>query len=244
MVSIDAPSGTAIATTRITRIWPISTYEAVRISTTGVFMSRTVDIGRAAGHALARSGFTVRPMIKLQTALLVPALMSIALAVPATIAFADPDSDPSAPASEGTDPGWRATRSTPATITVTATVAPGQCQPVSGGPASTQVTDTAGPPIEPSVVARQAALTSEAKAPSSSESSRFDPYTCAPVPVESTSLTAAPSTSVIPSYTPTLNPYPGQNGSGAAGSSGSGSASTSDPLSAPTTSRTIAPAQP
>ncbi|AMU28919.1 hypothetical protein I3U30_15295 [Mycobacteroides abscessus subsp. massiliense] len=186
----------------------------------------------------------MRPMIKLQTALLVPALMSIALAVPATIAFADPDSDPSAPASDGTDSGWRATRSTPATITVTATVAPGQCQPVSGGPASTQVTDTAGPPIEPSVVARQAALTSEAKAPSSLESSRFDPYTCAPVPVESTSLTAAPSTSVIPSYTPTLNPYPGQNGSGAAGSSGSGSASTSDPLSAPTTSHAIAPAQP
>ncbi|WP_235624677.1 hypothetical protein [Mycobacteroides abscessus] len=59
-------------------------------------------------------------MIKLQTALLVPALMSIALAVPATIAFADPDSDPSAPASDGTDSGWRATRSTPATITVTA----------------------------------------------------------------------------------------------------------------------------
>ncbi|WP_234802899.1 hypothetical protein [Mycobacteroides abscessus] len=184
-------------------------------------------------------------MIKLQTALLVPALMSIALAVPATIAFADPDSDPSAPSSEGADPGWRATRSTPATITVTATVAPGQCQPVSGGPASTQVTDTAGPPIEPSVVARQAALASDANAPSSSpESSRFDPYTCAPVPVESTSLTAAPSTSVIPSYTPTLNPYPGQNGSGAAGSSGPGSVTTSDPLSAPTTSRTIAPAQP
>lgn len=193
---------------------------------------------------MARDGLTVRPMIKLQTALLVPALVSIALAVPATIAFADPDTDPSAPASDGADPGWRATRSTPATITVTATVAPGQCQPVSGGPASTQVTDTAGPPVEPSAIARQAAMTSEAKAPASSEASRFDPYTCAPVPVDSTSLTAAPSTSVIPSYTPTLNPYPGQNGSGAAGSSGSGAVATSDPLSAPTTSRTIAPAQP
>lgn len=205
---------------------------------------RTVAIGRAAAPALARIGLTVRPMIKLQTALLIPALMSIALAVPVSIALADPDAGPSAPTSEGTDPGSRATRSTPATITVTATVAPGQCQPVSGGPAATQVTDTAGPPIEPSVIARQAALTSEAKAPASSDSSRFDPYTCAPVPVDSTSLTAAPSTSVIPSYTPTLNPYPGQNGSGAAGSSGSGSVTTSDPLSAPTTSRTIAPAQP
>ncbi|WP_236746967.1 hypothetical protein [Mycobacteroides abscessus] len=182
-------------------------------------------------------------MIKLQTALLVPALMSVALAVPATIAFADPDTDPSAPSSDGADPGWRATRSTPATITVTATVAPGQCQPVSGGPASTQVTDTAGPPVEPSAIARQAAMTSEAKAPSSPDASRFDPYTCAPVPVESTSLTAAPSTSVIPSYTPTLNPYPGQSGSGPAGGSG-GSVRTSDPLSAPTTSHTIAPAQP
>lgn len=207
-------------------------------------MARTVAICRAAAPAMARDGLTVRPMIKLQTALLVPALVSIALAVPATIAFADPDTDPSAPASDGADPGWRATRSTPATITVTATVAPGQCQPVSGGPASTQVTDTAGPPVEPSAIARQAAMTSEAKAPTSSETSRFDPYTCAPVPVDSTSLTAAPSTSVIPSYTPTLNPYPGQNGSGAAGSSGSGAVATSDPLSAPTTSRTIAPAQP
>ncbi len=184
----------------------------------------------------------MRPMIKPQTALLVPALLSIVLAVPATIAFADPDTDPTAPIVGAAGADQQVTRSTPATITVTATVAPGQCEPIAGGPSSAQVTDTAGPPTEEQPIARQAALTSQVQAPPES-SSRFDPYTCAPVPVSATapSLSGAPSAPAIPSYTPTLNPYPGQSGQGV--SSGSGAVSTSDPLSAPTTSRTIAPGQ-
>lgn len=180
--------------------------------------------------------------------LLAVSLLSIALAVPVAVAGAEPS--PDGGALPGTD-----VRQTPATVTVTAMVAPGQCAPVDGGPAAVEVTDTvAGPAPADSAVGGGGTpgSTDPNLVPVGSfqgqigntegpGTSRFDPYTCAPVPAsltetaedEATALQAPPA-EVVPSYTPTLNPYPGADGIASGGSNES-----SDPLSAPTTSTTI-----
>lgn len=178
--------------------------------------------------------------------LLAASLLSIALAVPVAVAGAQPDAEPAAEQIAET------ARPTPATLTVTATVAPGQCQPVAGGPAPVTVTDTAQEPPAPDVVPVASAEHVDGEPTPNATgagTSRFDPYTCAPVPPltaegESTGTTAAASplqdapAEVIPSYTPTLNPYPGGSG----GISAGGATDSADPLSEPTTTVTIPPA--
>ncbi|MEN4460976.1 hypothetical protein ABFV47_07370 [Mycolicibacterium fortuitum] len=181
--------------------------------------------------------------MKLKTALLVPAVVSIALSAAVTAAVADPGSDYSE--SETSD-----VRVTPATVTVTATVAPGQCAPVAGGPPNVAVTDTAVEP-QPSEV-RDASITATMAAngevgPSGVSTSRFDPYTCAPVPAAVTS-NAAPVTpeqpdAQVPTYTAPLAPYPGSHSSGVAGGADTEATSTQGPLSPPTASSTL-PAAP
>lgn len=187
------------------------------------------------------------PKITTKHSLLAASLLSIALAVPVAVAGAQPAPEPP------TEPGTEAARPTPATLTVTATVAPGQCQPHTGGPAAVPVTDTAQEAPSPEAAGVQPVEHVEgAPTPNATGAgtSRFDPYTCAPVPPQAadadadasgdpsaTALQDAP-TEVIPSYTPTLNPYPG----GGSGISTGGAAESSDPLSAPTTTATIPPA--
>ncbi|GAS96776.1 uncharacterized protein RMCC_3742 [Mycolicibacterium canariasense] len=214
-----------------------------------MFTFATVDTRRAARGDAARRSSSLRamktPKITTKHTLLAASLLSIALAVPVAVAGAQPTPEPAA--EQGTD----AARPTPATLTVTATVAPGQCQPHSGGPAAVPVTDTAREAPAPGAAPAQPVEHVEGSpAPNATGAgtSRFDPYTCAPVPPQAADADAsdAPSasalqgapTAVIPSYTPTLNPYPGSSG----GISTGGAAESSDPLSAPTTTATIPPA--
>jgi hypothetical protein len=185
---------------------------------------------------------TLRAM-RLKTALLIPAAVSIALSAAVTVAVADPGSE--LPESETTD-----VRVTPATVTVTATVAPGQCAPVAGGPPNIAVTDTAAEPqlSEGQVAPSTATVSADGEAgPSGASTSRFDPYTCAPVPAAATSSAtpAAPARTdaEIPTYTAPLAPYPGSNGSGVSGGADAEATSTQGPLSEPTTSSTL-PAAP
>ena len=183
------------------------------------------------------------PTLTTKHSLLAASLLSIALAVPVAVASAQPSPEPAA------DPGAaEAARPTPATLTVTATVAPAQCQPVAGGPASVPVTDAAGAPVTPGATPVEHVEAAPTQNPTGLGTSRFDPYTCAPVPPQSadaeagadataSALQDAPA-QVIPSYTPTLNPYPGSAG----GISAGGYAESSDPLSPPSTTATIPPA--
>ena len=178
-------------------------------------------------------------MFKPKRVMLATALAAVAVAVPVSVAGAEPEpmSDPA-----GDTP--IAARSTPATITVTATVAPGQCAPVAGGPEAVEVTDTVAPAPN-SEPGAGPVDTQPVVVVTDPGSSRFDPYTCAPVPAEESTdededgeggagAGAAPVAD-IPSYTPTLNPYPGQLGNAG------GDQDVSDPLSAPTTTATIVP---
>lgn len=87
------------------------------------------------------------PLI-LKRALAGAALLSIALAVPISIAGADPASEPDSDRTAA-----ESARPTPATVTVTAMVAPGQCKPIAGGPSPVAVTDTAHETAEPTPVA-------------------------------------------------------------------------------------------
>jgi hypothetical protein len=148
--------------------------------------------------------------MKLQKVLLIPAVSAIAVGI-ATVAIADPpdgsrESNVSAPDANGT-------------VTVTATVAPNQCQPVAGGPTATEAADTGQEPVD-------AAETGTASSVGVS-SSRFDPYTCTPVPANATGTggeksphAAGNETGQAPQqhYTPTLQPFPnsGESGDGPA----------------------------
>lgn len=185
-------------------------------------------------------------MITFKSALLVPAFAAIALSTTVAVALADPDTAP-------VSPSGNEVRQTPATVTVTATVAPGQCMPIAGGPSSAPVTDTAGAPTPAEGAPLPTTVTTVARTEgepgTGASTSRFDPYTCAPVPAAavaepghtttSAASLAPTAAAAVPSYTPPLAPYPGSNGSGTASGGDAVAAATQQPLSAPTTSTTV-----
>lgn len=156
----------------------------------------------------------------LKNALLIPAIASIAVAV-ATVAIADPNG-------EGQIADHASAPDLHGTVTVTATIAPNQCQPVAGGPTATEAADTGQEPVGTANAAPQ---------PVGATGSRFDPYTCTPVPADA-SGTEKPTTAGSGSgsgsagsghdaYTPTLQPFPNSGGTGSGPAHG--------PLSEPTT---------
>ncbi|MFA5711727.1 hypothetical protein [Mycolicibacterium sp.] len=179
-------------------------------------------------------------MIKLKTALLLPAAASIAVSV-AAVAAANPEDAPAEPAATSD------VRHTPATVTVTAMVAPGQCQPIESGPSAVQVTDTAvpAPSQDPNAPEAVPAALQEEQHSTGAGTSRFDPYTCAPAAPATSASESAPESlaadpaAATPIYTAPLAPHPGSSGSGVAG--GADATSTPRPLSEPTTETTLPP---
>lgn len=199
----------------------MSHHNVVRTSIAGVPMRPTVGRSCRCDGVAARHGIdtaAVSPNVAamdIKTALLIPATASIALAS-AAVAFADPHDDDG-----GRQPTNISAPDAHGTVTVTATVAPGQCQPVAGGPTATEASDTGGQPVNdtPGVPPQTTAASS----------SRFDPYTCAPVPVSAGATTSTTATEHAGStYTPSLMPFPYGGGSGNGPARG--------PLSEPTTS--------
>lgn len=164
--------------------------------------------------------------MNIKTAALIPAVASVAIAT-ATVAFADSSSDGDSGVSSVDAQG---------TVTVTATVAPDQCQPVAGGPESAPVTDTAGEPVDPQSPSSDEEDASTDQS-TGAHTSRFDPYTCAPVPVSAETSASTETVRPIPSYEAPLQPYPagGSEVSGGVPNQGRG------PLSEPTTSSTLPP---
>ncbi|WP_234884212.1 hypothetical protein [Mycolicibacterium aubagnense] len=185
-------------------------------------------------------------MITFKSALMAPAFAAIALSTTVTVALADPESTPASPSGNEV-------RQTPATVTVTATVAPGQCMPIAGGPSSVSVTDTAGAPTDTQGAPLPTTVTTVARTEgepgTGASTSRFDPYTCAPVPAvaatepghtaESAPSLAPTTVAAVPSYTAPLAPYPGSNGAGIASGGDAVAAATQQPLSSPTTITTV-----
>lgn len=195
-------------------------------------------------------------MKRLPKIFLTAALVATTASLVPTLAFADDPAVPAPTPPVSGDPSAPGTDQNPATVTVTATVAPDQCQPLPGGPSAGNVADSgtpgAGNPEDSVALTPEATPGAiDAVAPSPAEvtatgnagptpSSRFDPYTCAPV----TTTTTAPETGEnpdyvppvedIPTYTPTLNPYPG-------GTETDPGDEQDDPLASPTPTSTIAP---
>ena len=190
--------------------------------------------GRASCGPWRHRRLTVSGM-NIKTALLLPAAASLAVAT-AIVASANPSDDAGEVASSPDIHG---------TVTVTATVAPEQCEPVAGGPTATEATDTGAQPGGPDAEVTEAADSTEGDEarPHGISTSRFDPYTCAPVPAAETTTTDKPSESAAGAggadapahtFTPTLQKKPGDTSEHTA----------RDPLSEPTTSGTLPPLPP
>ncbi|BBY54085.1 hypothetical protein H7J07_05605 [Mycobacterium koreense] len=162
--------------------------------------------------------------MNIKNAMLIPAVASIAVAT-AAVCFADPS-----------DTGGDDNRSVDAqgTVTVTATVAPDQCEPVAGGPTATEANDSGDKPANPAD-AEEGAADAEGTGISTS---RFDPYTCAPVPASDSDRDKPSDKPETPqqgpehTYEPPLQKLPADSG---------GSGPAHGPLSDPTTTSVLPP---